>query len=101
MTSADHLAQPFPSDDALALILGDEAEEELTWQGDALCAQTDPEAFFPEKGGSARVAKAVCAQCTVRQECLEYALSHDTQYGVWGGLSPKQRQRIIEQKQTG
>ena len=49
-------------------------EGELGWQTDALCAQTDPEAFFPEKGGSTRDAKKVCGACNVRSQCLEYAL---------------------------
>ena len=51
--------------------------EQLSWQERALCAQTDPEAFFPEKGGSTREAKRVCLSCEVRAECLEYALAHD------------------------
>lgn len=66
----------------------------LAWQRDALCAQTDPEAFFPEKGGSTREAKAVCESCTVRAECLEYALSHDERFGIWGGLSERERRRL-------
>ena len=45
-------------------------EEALSWQERSLCAQTDPEAFFPEKGGSTREAKRVCQNCTVRTECL-------------------------------
>ncbi|MSX47926.1 MAG: WhiB family transcriptional regulator, partial [Actinobacteria bacterium] len=45
---------------------------ELSWQERSLCAQTDPEAFFPEKGGSTREAKRVCMSCDVRSECLEY-----------------------------
>ena len=48
--------------------------EEQEWQERALCAQTDPEAFFPEKGGSTREAKRICQGCEVRSECLEYAL---------------------------
>ncbi|MCW2751389.1 MAG: WhiB family transcriptional regulator, partial [Aeromicrobium sp.] len=43
-----------------------ELDEELMWQERALCAQTDPEAFFPEKGGSTREAKRVCLTCDVR-----------------------------------
>ena len=46
----------------------------LGWQEQALCAQTDPEAFFPEKGGSTREAKRICVGCEVKAECLEYAL---------------------------
>jgi WhiB family transcriptional regulator, redox-sensing transcriptional regulator len=66
----------------------------LAWQDSALCAQTDPEAFFPEKGGSTREAKKVCRTCEVRAECLEYALEHDERFGIWGGLSERERRRL-------
>jgi WhiB family redox-sensing transcriptional regulator len=72
-------------------------EDELTelgWQERALCAQTDPEAFFPEKGGSTREAKKVCLGCDVRGDCLEYALAHDERFGIWGGLSERERRRL-------
>lgn len=67
---------------------------ELEWQERALCAQTDPEAFFPEKGGSTREAKRICQSCEVRDECLEYALEHDERFGIWGGLSERERRRL-------
>ncbi|MBG6224161.1 WhiB family redox-sensing transcriptional regulator [Arthrobacter sp. CAN_A2] len=67
---------------------------ELSWQADALCAQTDPEAFFPEKGGSTRDAKKVCGSCIVKSECLEYALENDERFGIWGGLSERERRRL-------
>lgn len=74
---------------------GDAAEgEEPDWQERALCAQTDPEAFFPEKGGSTREAKRICSGCDVRAECLEYALAHDERFGIWGGLSERERRRL-------
>ena len=66
----------------------------LSWQDKALCAQTDPEAFFPEKGGSTREAKRICSGCDVRAECLEYALAHDERFGIWGGLSERERRRL-------
>ncbi|MGA4669474.1 WhiB family transcriptional regulator [Propionibacteriaceae bacterium Y1923] len=66
----------------------------LAWQEQALCAQTDPEAFFPEKGGSTREAKKVCETCTVKRECLEYALANDERFGIWGGLSERERRRL-------
>jgi WhiB family redox-sensing transcriptional regulator len=66
----------------------------LGWQERALCAQTDPEAFFPEKGGSTREAKKVCTRCDVRTECLEYALAHDERFGIWGGLSERERRKL-------
>jgi WhiB family redox-sensing transcriptional regulator len=73
---------------------GDDAENPLAWQADALCSQTDPEAFFPEKGGSTRDAKRICAQCNVKSECLEYALKNDERFGIWGGLSERERRRL-------
>ncbi len=72
----------------------DPIEAELSWQERALCAQTDPESFFPEKGGSTREAKKVCIGCEVRPECLEYALGHDERFGIWGGLSERERRRL-------
>ena len=74
--------------------IGVDDAEGLAWQDRALCAQTDPEAFFPEKGGSTREAKKVCRTCEVRAECLEYALEHDERFGIWGGLSERERRRI-------
>jgi WhiB family redox-sensing transcriptional regulator len=71
-----------------------EADEEQEWQERALCAQTDPEAFFPEKGGSTREAKRICLGCEVRTECLEYALEHDERFGIWGGLSERERRKL-------
>ena len=71
-----------------------EGNPDLSWQERALCAQPDPEAFFPEKGGSTREAKRVCLSCDVRSECLEYALGHDERFGIWGGLSERERRRL-------
>jgi WhiB family redox-sensing transcriptional regulator len=80
--------QVFP----LSFVSNDEGA--LGWQERALCAQTDPEAFFPEKGGSTREAKRVCASCDVRGECLEYALAKDERFGIWGGLSERERRKL-------
>ena len=74
-------------------VLDGEVEPE-EWQGRALCAQTDPESFFPEKGGSTREAKRICGSCEVRAECLEYALAQDERFGIWGGLSERERRRL-------
>lgn len=71
-----------------------DAEGELAWQTDALCAQTDPEAFFPEKGGSTRDAKRVCEACPVSGQCLDYAMTNDEKFGIWGGLSERERRRL-------
>jgi WhiB family redox-sensing transcriptional regulator len=76
------------------LFLLDGDVEDAGWQERALCAQTDPEAFFPEKGGSTREAKKVCLSCDVRNECLESALMHDERFGIWGGLSERERRKL-------
>ena len=78
----------------LYLLEGDGQHEDGGWQDRGLCAQTDPEAFFPEKGGSTREAKKVCLTCDVRQECLEYALANDERFGIWGGLSERERRKL-------
>jgi len=72
----------------------DTTEDEHSWQERGLCAQPDPEAFFREKGGSTRDAKKVCVGCDVRAECLEYALEHDERFGIWGGLSERERRKF-------
>jgi len=66
------------------------------WQDDALCATTAPDLFHPEKGRAdlATTAKAICARCTVRDECLAYALTTGQDEGVWGGLSAKERRAL-------
>ena len=83
---------------AAAGLYGTEGDDgELAWQAEALCAQTDPEAFFPEKGGSTRDAKRVCGVCPVREECLQYAMDNDERFGIWGGLSERERRRLRKQ----
>lgn len=77
----------------LRLALQADAE---SWQAEAQCARTDPDAFFPEKGGSTRDAKKVCLGCPVRAECLEYALEKKEPHGIWGGLSERERRRLKE-----
>lgn len=73
-------AQPQPSDE--------------DWHSQAVCSQTDPEAFYPEKGGSTREAKRICRECPVLQQCRQWAIDHDERYGVWGGLSERERRRL-------
>ena len=63
------------------------------WMENAVCRQTDPELWFPELGSSGRVAKQICQQCPVLEQCLAYALEHQER-GIWGGTSEKQRQQL-------
>lgn len=78
-------------DHMAADLLGDAPE---LWSDGALCAQADPEAWFPEKGGSPREAKRICAACPVRSDCLYRAMDGGESFGIWGGLSPKERAAV-------
>jgi WhiB family redox-sensing transcriptional regulator len=69
-----------------------------SWQGQANCLGVDPDLFFPERGASTREAKGVCRGCEVREECLEYALVNGEKFGIWGGLSERERRRIRRQR---
>jgi hypothetical protein len=65
----------------------------------APCAQTDPDAWFPDDGHPNRTAKRICTQvCPYTAQCLEYALATDNNFGVWGGTSPLERKTIKAQR---
>jgi WhiB family redox-sensing transcriptional regulator len=66
------------------------------WRTDAACHGIDPDVFFPERGDAEgiRAAKAICANCPVRTDCLDYALENHEREGVWGGTAAKERRRI-------
>jgi WhiB family redox-sensing transcriptional regulator len=87
------LIERFAPSGTLLAMLNDTitAPPHLTWQEEALCAQTGGDFFFPEPGSSVREAKRICGLCPIRSACLEFALSHDERFGVWGGLSEKER----------
>ncbi|MEV6249681.1 WhiB family transcriptional regulator [Streptomyces sp. NPDC051742] len=91
---ADVLTAPAPG---LVPRLAAELAPDLSWREDALCAQAGPEFFFPAPGSSTREAKQLCGACEGRVACLEYALRHDERFGVWGGLSEKERVRLKRQ----
>jgi len=71
------------------------AFEERPWVERALCAQVDGDLFYPDKGSSSRAAKAVCARCPVRQECLEWALRTREPFGVLGGMTEAERRWLL------
>ncbi|MGP8162459.1 MAG: WhiB family transcriptional regulator [Acidimicrobiales bacterium] len=64
------------------------------WQARANCMGVDPELFFPERGSSTREAKEVCRGCVVRVECLEFAIANSEKFGIWGGMSERERRRV-------
>jgi DNA-binding CsgD family transcriptional regulator len=76
-----------------------QAPEPQNWREWASCRETDPEIFHPEKGKSAQPAKQICANCPVQFDCLEYALDNDMRFGVWGGLSDRERRGLRRRTQ--
>jgi WhiB family redox-sensing transcriptional regulator len=80
---------------AESLIIGG---QDKAWQNLANCLGVDPDLFFPERGASTREAKEVCKGCVVREDCLEYALANGEKFGIWGGMSERERRRIRRQR---
>ena len=72
--------------------------EDQGWQDYANCLGVDPDLFFPERGASTREAKEVCRGCVVREDCLEYALVNGEKFGIWGGMSERERRRLRRQR---
>ena len=71
-----------------------EAFEEQKWRLQASCMGCDPELFYPQRGESTKSGKEVCAGCPVREECLEYALANSERFGIWGGMSERERRKL-------
>lgn len=65
-----------------------------SWRDRSNCLGVDPGLFFPERGASTEQAKAVCAGCVVRSDCLEFAMANKERFGIWGGMSERERRRI-------
>ena len=81
-------------------------EPENDWRTKAACKGIDPEFFFSSDAAedaankNERIereaeAKAVCARCSVRAECLDYAVAAGEKYGIWGGLNPQERRAYV------
>jgi WhiB family transcriptional regulator, redox-sensing transcriptional regulator len=69
------------------------------WRDKGACRGIDPEIFYPaDDDDPGEAAKAVCAECAVRQACLEHALSSREKEGVWGGATERERRRMIRQR---
>lgn len=68
--------------------------EPESWKADGICAQVDPDLWYPEKGGSTKKAKKVCSNCPVREQCLNYAMDHNERFGIWGGYSERERRKL-------
>ena len=73
-------------------------ETELEWMRDGHCRNYPPGAFFPSDGVGVEVARRICADCPVKDPCLEYALAQRIDHGVWGGCSERERRRILKRR---
>jgi WhiB family redox-sensing transcriptional regulator len=76
------------------------AKGELSWQDYANCRGADADLFFPERGASTRKAKAICGACEVKGKCLDYAIEMGEKFGIWGGLSERERRRVRRERQV-
>jgi WhiB family redox-sensing transcriptional regulator len=72
--------------------------QDLAWQDLANCRGADPDLFFPERGASTRTAKGICRECSVMNECLEFAIVSSEKFGIWGGMSERERRKIRRQR---
>lgn len=69
------------------------------WRERAVCAEADPEAWFPVKGANPSRVKAICATCPVRQQCLDFAISQEFRVdGIWGGTTEDERRPLRREK---
>ncbi len=75
------------------------SDERLAWQDGANCTGANADLFFPERGASTRTAKGICRECQVREECLEFAITTGEKFGIWGGMSERERRRIRRERQ--
>ena len=69
-----------------------------SWRDRAACRGLDPDIFYPVSDEDAETAKSICAECPVREACLEYALANRERDGVWGGATERERRRLIRQR---
>jgi WhiB family redox-sensing transcriptional regulator len=72
---------------------------DMAWQDFANCRGADPDLFFPERGASTRTAKSICRECTVQDQCLEFAIVSSEKFGIWGGMSERERRKIRKERQ--
>jgi WhiB family transcriptional regulator, redox-sensing transcriptional regulator len=75
-----------------------ELESETFWMAQGNCHNHPPTAFFPPDGVGVERAKRVCVDCPVSATCLNYALQHRIDHGVWGGTSERERRRILKSR---
>ena len=71
------------------------------WMARGRCTNVPPSRFFPSDGAGVDAARKICAECPVKEPCLEHALAHRIDHGVWGGCSERERRRILKVRRAG
>jgi WhiB family redox-sensing transcriptional regulator len=75
------------------------SREDADWRVDAICAQIGPAPFFPPDSRGSDKAKRFCnTSCTVREECLDLAIVNNERYGIWGGMTTKERDKEAKRR---
>ena len=77
-----------------------QASEITAWMADGNCRNYAPSVFFPSDGVGVDRARKICKTCTVSETCLEFALEHRIDHGVWGGTSERERRRILKRRRV-
>lgn len=90
------VSQNWSVPNAIQILSGN--DDDKRWQEFAKCRGVDPELFFPEKNESSKEAKNICAECVVRPDCLEYALENSERFGIWGGMTERERRRVRRER---
>jgi WhiB family transcriptional regulator, redox-sensing transcriptional regulator len=78
--------------------LGSDPESVTAWMAEGSCRVYPPNKFFPSDGAGVERARKICAACPVTEQCLDYALEHRIEHGVWGGCSERERRRILKRR---
>lgn len=96
MTDYYPIAPPARNPHRLTAALEDLVGLIPSWTDEAICAQVEPDLWFPHAGENTNDPKQVCAGCPVRVKCLQHALDNDERWGVWGGLTASERRRLLK-----
>ena len=70
------------------------------WMARGNCRTVEPSLFFPSDGVGVEIAHQICQDCPVKEQCLEYAIYHRIDHGVWGGASERERRRIARRRRV-
>ena len=75
-------------------IANEQVATDYSWQERGSCRGVDPELFFPSTDDDAITGKAICGACPVRLACLAFAIERNERFGIWGGLTERERARL-------